>query len=272
MTSKLSKSVLERIKKEDIKPLPKYYFVLRNVLWWIAFVASILLGAAGLAVTMFAFMHQRFEISDIIERGQFGSCIPLLPFFWIFFFGVFIWLSFWGITHTKKAYRIPRVFLIGLNVFLTLLLGTVIYTARQAEKFEHMIGKQMLQMPTVREIRTERWKKGVEEGRLAGEIKEILDSSLVVISLDEKDWQVDISETEIHPDVVLEVGSKIGMRGQKTGEATFKAEKMRPWDPTLRPIKRILDKDGHFAPKGKGERPGKAFLEHPGKRGEMGVE
>lgn len=232
MTSKLSKSVLERIKKEEIKPLPKYYFVLRNVLWWFAFVFSILLGGAGLAVTAFAFMHQRFELADIVERGQFGAFIPLLPFFWILFFGVFIWASFWGIAHTKKAYRIPRVLLVFLNVFLTLLLGTVIYATRQAERFEHMVGKQMFHMPTVREARTERWKEGIDDGRLAGEIKEVLENELVVVSFNNKDWTVDISEADIHPDVIVEVGNKIGMRGEKTGEGVFKAEKMRPWDPT----------------------------------------
>lgn len=236
--TKLSKSVLKKIEKEQVKPLPKTYFVFRNILWWVAFLASIVLGAGGFAVVLFSVMHQRLDFVDLFALRDFHFWLAMLPLFWIIFFGLFVWISFWGIAHTKKAYRVPRFLLISVNVLLTLGLGGIFYSTHFVEDFEHAFVRH-IPLKSVREAREERWEKMVDHGMLAGEITAYEEDEIIVVRFKgEDEWVVDISETQIHPDAEIEVGEKVGMRGEKTGEHTFKAHKLRPWDGERRPPRR----------------------------------
>jgi hypothetical protein len=48
---KITKDILERIKKEDIKQTPKYAFILKDVFVWFFLVSSIILLSISLAIS-----------------------------------------------------------------------------------------------------------------------------------------------------------------------------------------------------------------------------
>jgi hypothetical protein len=52
MEKDLSKEVLEKIKKQRLKPKSKWHFVLKDSAVWFVFAASIILGALSFSVIL----------------------------------------------------------------------------------------------------------------------------------------------------------------------------------------------------------------------------
>ena len=194
---------------------------------------SVLLGAAGLAVITFAITHQRLDFIDFFRYGGFGILIGMMPFFWIGFFGVFIGISFWGVQHTKKAYRIPRSLLVFGNLALTIILGTVFYTSDQVEAFERGVVRHMPFMDTVREGRIKRWEKP-DKGFAGGEVVSIETGFVQVKTRKGSEIQIQIEDAEWRDGLsldVLEVGQHVRAVGKRIEKGVFKAKGIGPFDP-----------------------------------------
>lgn len=228
--SKLSKSVLAHIEEKHIEPIPKWHFVVRNILWWVLFVLSIILGGAGLAVIIFSITHQRFDFIDLFSRGGPSVWFGMLPFFWGCFFIGFVWISFWGITHTKKAYRIPRFVLILSNIILTLLWGTAVYSSGMTEHFERKVVKHVPFMKTIREQREHRW-DNIEHGFLAGKVQSLTETELVIKRRSGEVFTVDIQKAVLRGGASVQEGDIVRFTGKLEENNFFVAETYGVFDP-----------------------------------------
>ena len=225
----LSKSVLNKIKKEHIKPKPKWEFLLKNYIFWGAFGLCVVIG--GLAASMMIFkltindwgIHRQLGVSFI--RFFFRS----VPYFWLIILGVFILVADYNFKHTKKGYRYKLPLIVISTVLASIILGFAFFGAGVAKRMD---AKALETLPFYKEMtldkKIETWSQ-IEKGLVGGEIIKIEEDKIELKGLKGKIWEIN---TEMVPDFMLEEleeGMIIGGMGKKGEKGTFDAEKIKPW-------------------------------------------
>ena len=229
---KLSQSVLKKIKKEKIKPRPKWHFLIKNSLFWAIFGMAALLGAKAIGIIIFILTEANFLLIWQSRGPHFSILLRIFPFFWIIFLLLFLFLASEGLHHTEKGYKIPLPKLIGINILISLILGVASYGLGYAEKFEHFFGQRAPFYAGFRQEHTQIW-SNPGEGRLAGTIIEIQNNQILLLDdFNQKRWTVDYQASQTRGPVTLEVNEKIRLVGEVVDENEFKATIISPWEKT----------------------------------------
>ncbi len=224
--SKFSETILRKIKARHIRPRSKWQFIARNIVFWGIFGISVLLGAGGVSVLIFALLETDFNIFSELSGSGWSLFFSWLPIFWIVFFVVFIGIALWGIRKTKKGYRFSVHKLLLINVIASILLGGMVYGIGGAEEFECIFADKAPMYQRMEHRIRGMWAEPTE-GRLAGTILEVQTSGVLLLDdFSHQQWVVDI--TEIPTELPLEEGRKIKILGEKTAEHAFKAKIIRP--------------------------------------------
>ncbi len=224
--SKFSESVLRKIKARHIKPRSKWQFIARNITFWGIFNLSVLLGAGGVSVLIFALMESDFDLFSELSGSGTSLLLSWLPVFWIVFFVSFVGIAMWGIRKTKKGYRFSVSKLLVANVLLSFLLGGLVYGVGGAEQFEKVFAENAPMYRGMQHRMQEMWTQS-EEGRLSGTVIEVQGEDIIVLDdFSHQQWVVDV--TAVPKRRPLEEGKKVKMMGEKTGEHTFTATMVRP--------------------------------------------
>ncbi|KKT88224.1 MAG: hypothetical protein UX75_C0005G0022 [Candidatus Moranbacteria bacterium GW2011_GWE2_47_10] len=123
--SKVSENVLGDIRKNSIRPTCRLYFVVREILFWVFYVAILLFGAfifAGILELLFGRNFEAPSLEIIFER--FLSEVPL---YWLLILVFFLFAGLYVNRRTKGSYRFQkRIILIG-ETLIVFLLGIILY-------------------------------------------------------------------------------------------------------------------------------------------------
>ena len=234
--SKLTKSVLEKIQHEHIKPRPRWMFWIRNSAFWFVFSAAVILGSRAVAVVLYILLEMDWEF---IARAPGPVYVPLakiFPLFWLLFFGSFVVFAVFGLHHTKTGYRLPFQKVLALNLGVTLGLGLLLFAIDDGPRFERFMNDRVPLIESFEDRRERAW-SDPDDGRLAGMIVQIHGPDVLMLDdLTGKRWEVDLSRTQIWgPELELVVQMRVRVVGQQTDDDHFMAEVIGPW---LRPMKK----------------------------------
>ncbi len=231
--SDISKNIIEKIKKECIKPTPKWVFLLKNSVIWGIFAFSILLGSIAVSIIIFQLNDVDWNVYHQTEHGVAEFVILAVPYFWVLLMGGFLYLAHHYFYHTKAGYRYSVFLVFGLSLVTSAVIGSGFYASGFSEKMEELFvkiphyemlhyGKRVL------------WQRP-HSGFLSGTILQI-DNGAVLILQDfrSQPWWVDILEAKMHHDMMLQEGLKIKMIGERMAEGKFKADMISPWYRTKR--------------------------------------
>lgn len=164
----LENNILEKIKKENIRPKSKWYFVSQNVTW--SFLSIILLFISSLfsASSVFIFANRKlFEMS----------------FFWSFFvFTIFVFIaavfvSIFFFKKIKNNYRKSHGKIFLIFVPLLFILSTFIIHARISSVFDEQVSR-IYPSISVKEYIKARW-SDAQAGRLAGSISFVDENGII---------------------------------------------------------------------------------------------
>lgn len=228
--SQLSKSIIGKIKKKQIKPTPKWVFLLKNSFIWGLFVLSVLFGSIALSIIFFQYRDAGWDIYSQMGEGVVEFVLLALPYFWIILMIGFIVLAYYNFRHTKTGYRYNVFAIVGLSLMISLILGSTLYASGFSEKLENLFqeiphyeklhfGKQML------------WQRP-GEGLLAGTVLRVQKDKIFLLQdFKRQVWEVDAKDAKIGPGVMLEKGQRIRMIGEKAGDHEFRAFRIAPWKP-----------------------------------------
>ena len=123
MTNSLEKRILEKIKKDDIKPRSKLYFVLKNSLSISSFLVSIILGSISFSVLFYIFSNNKSLITNSYNIYQLKNAI----LFWLFLLVFFTFISIWNNKNLKNSYKHHPVVLVLFNILISFTLGLVLF-------------------------------------------------------------------------------------------------------------------------------------------------
>ena len=223
-----SKKIIEKIKAENIQPIPRWKFVLKNVSVWTAFGIAVLLGALAFSVVLFSIQQSEFDLLSHMSHSRLEFFLGLLPFFWIISLVAFLVLAIFSIQRSKKGYKFTSSRLVGISTALSILLGALFFIAGGAERLENAFAVNVELYESIQEKKVQIW-MNPEDGFLSGTISETASDYFILEDFDGKTWEVRYQGAFIPPSVLVEAGEKVKLVGEITEKKTFQAEEVRPW-------------------------------------------
>lgn len=225
---KPSEKLIQAIREQDIKPVPKWRFTLRNSLLLAAFLLAVLLGALSFSVILFAIQQTDFNVVSHLSHSRMELFLGLLPFFWIIVLIVFLAIAIYSIQYAPKGYKFSAGKWVAYSAALSMLLGTLFFIAGGAERIENAFEVNVSIYQSIEEKKAQLWSMP-QDGYLAGNIEDVGAGALQLKDLQGKTWTIHYEDAFIPPAVLLERGEKVKFIGRITAEGEFTAEEIRPW-------------------------------------------
>jgi len=207
----ISDKALKLINQKQIKPIPKWEFMVKNWGWWLGFVVSLGFLMLGTGVSW-------FSVADNI----------ITPYLWLFVAIVFLGLSFLLFERTKRAYRFSKWQVIVFISITGFVVGGILYKAGLASKIDRSLETNVPYYRQMVPMKMIVW-NNPESGYLSGEITNINEVGFELKDFDGKTWII-TGTPLIKGRIVIEVGQEIKIIGSQTGENDFVAEEIRPWN------------------------------------------
>ena len=239
--TKLSKSVINKIKREKIKPIPHWQFVILHVLLWSAFLIAIILGAMAFSVIFRLVGGVEWEIVRRIGMGPIHGFFFILPYLWLIVLGIVLYLASKLFEITKRGYRYKHVIVVLISIAISLFIGMVFHFVGVGHSIERNLIQHVGPYAKWSEVR-DKVMVAPDKGVLVGRVIDIKpEKELMIIDFMGEKWIVDISKAIAKDNFKPEVGFPVGMIGEKIKEGIFKADRIMPWRPNnqLRPGKML---------------------------------
>jgi hypothetical protein len=219
---KKSLKVIEKIKKDDIKPVPKWQGYFRNGLFWLAVVLAVFFSALAFS----AFILTLFEIPlEIFREFHLGGYMRIifqaLPYFWLISILIIIFLGLWAFQKTRYGYRYQIFGVVGVGIVLMILFGFIFGQYKVSQSF-----KNLAERPIPEGLRGGVLNRGcfVEDGLLGGEIVKIEKEFIYIKNPRNEEWRVIVEDdTVIKSWDDLKVSDRVLVIGEKKGKFIFKA-------------------------------------------------
>ena len=224
----LMKDIIGKIKKDKIKPTPRWVFLLKRSVVLGLFILSILLGSVAVSIIFYQFNDADWDVYSKMDTNLFGFVFTALPYFWIILMVGFLFLAYYNFRHTHSGYKYNVFAIFGLSIFISFMFGTIFHLSGLSESLEnglHCIpqyetlhyGKQIL------------WRRP-EKGFLSGTIIKLDDDKAIVLQdFNKHNWQVNIEDIPKIPPPSLYEREMIKMIGEMKYPYQFHALVVSPW-------------------------------------------
>lgn len=223
-----SRNLIDIIKKDNVKPIPKWRFTLKSVIIWSGFIISVIFGALAFSVILFAIQQLDFDLVAHMSHSRFEFLLGLMPFFWIVTLIIFLIMAMVSIKNSKKGYKFSAPKVMAFSVSLSILAGTMFFIAGGGKWLESAFAVNVSLYESIQEKKTRLWMLP-EEGYLSGTIESVTSDSLYFMDFNGEPWTVLTGEADISPSVSLREGESLKLIGTMLSESRFQAEKIRPW-------------------------------------------
>ncbi len=140
MKVNLEDKILNKIKKEGIRPKSRLVFVFKNIFFWFLTIFSIFVGGLSFALVFYKISGDYYIFNQIL-KDDFNLSeifIFLLPTFWIILLFIFLFLAFLNYRKTRFFYRYNWTLVISIIIIISMILGIVFFhfgLARKTEEF-----------------------------------------------------------------------------------------------------------------------------------------
>lgn len=224
-----SKEVLDKIK--NVKPKPRWEFLLKNYFVWLLGLISIILGSLAFATIIYMMINNDWDVHHHIAGSMPKFILLTLPYFWLIFLGLFILSAYINFKHTKKGYKFPLPKVIVGSVVISILFGALFYNVGVGQAIDDIMEKRM---PFYKELVNKRkdiWLRH-DEGFLAGVVAGQEDELLIIHDIENNAWYVSDIEKSLPPVMppgfAIEEGVRLRIIGEHIDTNYFKAEQVLP--------------------------------------------
>ena len=229
------KNIIDKIKKDHIAPESRFQLRWKSYVFWLTWGIVMLFGAFSFSLLIFNILDVRPEYFHYLGIGRFMKIMFLTaPYLWLSVSIIAFVSGFIAIRKTHHGYRYNILFITSMSVMIIALLGVVMHMA----KFnDHMMDGPIphgLAFPA-----RERW-HNPEEGLLGGQVVNISDSDIVLLSFENTEWHIQLQEdTRIYLPRDLEKGMMIEVVGEKKDDSVFSAKFIRPFPERFRKMQNL---------------------------------
>ncbi|MBI2448464.1 hypothetical protein HYV44_02820 [Candidatus Microgenomates bacterium] len=139
----LKEEILEKIKKEEIHPIPRWVYDAKNYLFWALFVISVLIGGVAFASIIFVIKSQNLPIGAIVGFSGPRFLLLVFPYFWLIVLAVFITFAFFEIKNTKTGYRYNTLLVLVISILLSIILGSLLFISHAGGAPENILRRRV---------------------------------------------------------------------------------------------------------------------------------
>lgn len=229
MTDKnIGKKTLESIKDQNIKPRPKWEFMLRNYFIWFVSFLSLLVGGLSFAMILYMLDNSYGDVYSQAGVSVWGQIWLMLPYFWVILLLLFIFLVFYNFKHTEKGYKFRIPFILSMSVLGSIVLGLVFYGSSIAGAVDRNMASHVPGYGAMCNCdhKQELWLRP-QEGFLAGIVQREKGKGFDLSDLKGKMWFIDTQEARIRSAVRIEKGEPVKVIGERTAPENFQAQEVR---------------------------------------------
>lgn len=229
--SKLSKNIIDQIKKAEIKPTPKLYFIILNIALWTSLLVSVVLGGLSFSLVIRMVSAAPWDMVKRIGPSLIHSVMMLLPYLWILITLLLFGLLHLLIRYTKKGYRYSPIQIISFILIGSLFVGGLFYAFSVDRLFERYLISEFETYGRWQEERGRNW-VSPERGLLTGFIEEVDEENeyFELEDLSHDSWLVDYSEVKDRGRELILPNHPISIIGEFIEDEQFKAAVIRPWE------------------------------------------
>ncbi|MBT4209380.1 MAG: hypothetical protein HOE19_00445 [Candidatus Komeilibacteria bacterium] len=221
----ISEQILDKIK--DVKPKPRWQFLLKDYIIWLAASLALIISSLAFAVVLYMMIDNDWDIYSNISNSLLEFVFLTLPYFWLLFLGAFILIAYYYFRHTKKGYKfsLSKIFLVSLaiNIFI----GAFLYNAGVGQAIDGIVAQRV---PFYKELINRRqhiWSR-VDDGLLGGVVVGIEDEHLSLEDMEGNIWIIQHFNTTTPNFINLQIGDHVRMIGQKIDSQNFKMYRIMP--------------------------------------------
>jgi len=245
--------LLSKIKQEKISPKPKWHFLLKNYVVWTIGLIALLIGAGAVSVLTYLLSNNDFAIHQEINKSLGEFLLLTLPYFWLIFLGLFVFVIYYNIKHTKHGYRYPIWLILLTSVLASLVLGEILFSFKIGEGIDRVLSRNAPLYEFVINPQLDFW-SNPEEGRLIGVPIEFFDDdNFILIDQNKKTWKIISASSTVSKflekmpmiqEMMQEENAPlppIRLLGEQISEQEFLVEKIMPFQPG----RAFFDRPGH---------------------------
>lgn len=236
--SKIKEKVLNYIKKENIEPRSKWYFVIKNETIWILWIISILIGAISVSAIIFSFSNIEWEYYFTTHGNLESFIIDSLPYLWIISLFVFIFVAYKNFKNTNSGYKYSIAIVLFISILVSILGGSIFYALGFGEVFDEETGKLVPFHKPMMIYKKEIW-MNPEKGLIMGEIIET-DSNFNLFKIKSEkgdEWVIDGSDlSDVDKEILTKfrvvrvIGIPIEKNGGEFATTTIKGCVVLPFE------------------------------------------
>jgi len=231
MTHKdITNKVLDKIKKGNIKPKPKWEFLLKKSVFWTLFGLSIVIGGIAASIIIFMIMTNDWDVYPYVGNSFLTFIFKTLPYFWIVILGAFIGIAYYNFKHTDTGYKYRFSLFVIINILVSIVIGFTLFSLGAAKKIDKvMLNHAPLYQEFHHKPKVEMW-SNPDDGLLGGEIVTIFkDDRIEILDFKNNKWIIINKDPQTLVKPPLKEGLIIQTVGEKVDNTTFKAVKIRVW-------------------------------------------
>lgn len=227
---KISEEVITTIEKENIRPIGRWSFILKDSILWAIFVLNILIGSLGLNISLYLFKST--EILEIysIAKDPLQVILLSIPIVWLIFTIAFVVIAYINFRYTKRGYKLSFIKIVLINIASIAILGSLLNFTDLSYRINKILKESIPYYTKTVDPRYVVWNRP-QQGYLAGKIIDIKDGLIKLESLEEQNiWTVDISNANVRMAVNLNKGEMVKILGTSLESNSFKASEVLPWE------------------------------------------
>jgi len=224
----IAKTTLERIRKDNHRPLPGWSFVVKNAATWLGFVTLVALGALSVSIALFRISGHDWGAARHLQGQAAGYLLEGIPLVWLALIVGLTAVSFLDFRHTRTGYRYRPFLIIVTSILISAGLGGVLYAVGVGQKTENLLSTRV---PIYRRLSpaTEAPWQRPQQGRLGGVVVEVItDRHLKLRDPMGRIWEVTLSDGVGLPEGIAP-DDPVHLIGFSRGELDFAARHVRIW-------------------------------------------
>jgi hypothetical protein len=226
----LIKKTLGEIKKQKIKPAPRWQYLLRKYALWLGFGAMIFLGAISFSVAFEMLNQLDWDLYRFAHQSAILYSLSLLPYFWLIFIGIFLVLAFFDLRKTETGYKYGWLKMSVFSIGGIILLGWFFSLVGLGGKLNTILAKDLPYYGQHLIMTKEKQWMQPAAGFLAGKIETASADKLEISDLNGQKWSVLLDEkTLTKPAVRFLIGERLKIIGSRKEVNVFQALEIRPW-------------------------------------------
>ena len=228
--SDFERRVLDAIAAQKLAPKSAYLFLAKRSVFWGLAAVSIFFGALSFAILLFIVTDFFTTGWRTLDNIHFNEALASIPALWLLLLGLFTASATYGLSHTRRGYRLKPSHIAGISLAAGLGLGGLLHAADAGRSLHEFLAARFPAYHAFTYVPFVEWSRP-DEGYLGGTVLGKDENGIIhLLDFQDKTWLVDISSAAVSLDSHIADEGDVAIEGERTGANTFRARTISEFD------------------------------------------